>query len=285
VRHTVTATLTDQYGDPVSGVPVNFWSDAIVGDYGEAEGVRGEGGIADDADPFRDNDGLGGAKGTATAGNVRLSDHTDTDNDGVVDDGETVTYTQDDNFGGSDKTNRSGVARKSYNRDTDVQMTEIIGAVAVIGKRDGAATEPDGDDGDELPDQNREIDDIRADADADTDGKQDMRHYWAVEAGSAEVTGVARAVDTDANTVVIAIGGAANDDDGTNTLAKYDSNDQFNAGLATDTDAGGVKMATFEDDLEVGNTLVIDLASDPEPGVNEFRNNAAEVPDPDPCHV
>ena len=28
VRHTVTATLTDQYGDPVPGVVVNFWSNA-----------------------------------------------------------------------------------------------------------------------------------------------------------------------------------------------------------------------------------------------------------------
>ena len=41
----------------------------------------------------------------------------------------------------------------------------------------------------------------------------------------------ARAVDTDANTIVVAVGGSATDDGGTNTLAKYDSNDQFNAGL------------------------------------------------------
>ena len=31
VRHSVTATLLDQYGDPVSGAPIHFWSDANNG--------------------------------------------------------------------------------------------------------------------------------------------------------------------------------------------------------------------------------------------------------------
>ena len=32
VRHTVQATLVDQYGDPVSGVKIRFWSNANNGD-------------------------------------------------------------------------------------------------------------------------------------------------------------------------------------------------------------------------------------------------------------
>ena len=31
VRHSVTATLLDQYGDPVAGAPIDFWSDANNG--------------------------------------------------------------------------------------------------------------------------------------------------------------------------------------------------------------------------------------------------------------
>ena len=44
----------------------------------------------------------------------------------------------------------------------------------------------------------------------------------------------------------------------------------------TDAASGGVKMDVFEDGLEAtatkGGPVFIDLASDPEPGVNEFRN-------------
>ena len=279
VRHTVTATLTDQYGDPMPGVTVHFWSNAIVGDRGSV------GGTTEEDDLFRENDGLGGAKGTATVGGVEIGTWTDSDDDGEVDDNE-VAYAGTSNFGGTDKTNRSGVARKSYNRDTDVAMTEIIGAIAVIGNRDGIRDKDTNDDGDIDTDDDRsnmEFDDIRGDADPDTDGNQDMRHYWAVEAGDgALAVSPARAVDTDANTVVVAVGGAADADDGTNTLAKYDSNDQFNAGLSGDT--GGIKIDVFEENLEVGNELLIDMAADPEPGVNSFSNNTLGLPGAVICH-
>ena len=259
VRHTVTATLTDQYGDPISGVLVNFWSNANNAD--ESAGEL-------DAS----NNGLGGVKGEAAIGSVKSC--TDPDSEDMT---KCDTYDNvDDNFGGTDKTNRKGVARKSYNRDSDDDFTEMIGAIAVIGKRDGAATEPDGDDGGDEPDANDENDDIRADDDADTDGDQNMNHYWAEAAGDSSVVGDAVVVDTDANTVVI------QETDGANWLAMYDSNDQFNAGATGDT--GGVKMAIFEDNLEVDNTLVIDLASDPEPGVNSFTNNDLGVPDTVTCH-
>ena len=164
-------------------------------------------------------------------------------------------------------------------------MTEIIGAIAVIGNRDGVRTDDDAPTGSLPPivGRIREFDDILGDADPDTDGAQDMRHYWAEEAGDTALeASPARAVDTDANTVVVAVGGAANADDGTNTLAVYDSNDQFNAGLSGDD--GGVKIDVFEDNLKVGNAIVIDMAADPEPGVNRLTNNTLGVPDAVICH-
>lgn len=277
VRHTVTATLTDQYGDPVSGVLVNFWSNA------NNSNASGGGTPPTIQDADRNNDGLGGAKADPTsggaAGDGRICETPDGDDPTMCD-----SYQGNDNFGGSDKTNRSGVARKSYNRDSDASFTELIEAVAVIGKRDGALTEPAENQGDPMT-ANAENNDIRGDADPDEDGFQEMRHYWAVEAGDAEITASpVRAVDTDANTVVVASGGTVDNDEGTNTLAKYDSNDQFNAGSSDGGVAGGVKMDAFEDSLEVGNALVIDLAPDPEPGVNSFTNNAAVVPEATTCH-
>ena len=66
----------------------------------------------------------------------------------------------------------------------DASFTEIIGAIAVIGKRDGALTEDEDNDPNTALTANEENTDIRADADADTTGQQDMRHYWAEEAGA-----------------------------------------------------------------------------------------------------
>ena len=40
VRHSVTATLLDQYGDPVSGAPIHFWSDANNGNRRQQRGTR-----------------------------------------------------------------------------------------------------------------------------------------------------------------------------------------------------------------------------------------------------
>ena len=278
VRHTVTATLTDQYGDPVSGVRVYFWSDGINADYTSAG--REDDPTDDDDEPFTENDGLGGAKGSVLVGSAGMNTWTPASDTDTSVDADEVNYSGTDNFAGFDKTNRKGVARKSYNRDSDVSMTEMIEALAVIGKRDGAMTEPDADDDDEK-DRNIEIDDIRGDADADMAGVQMMMsHYWAEAIGSASTDNLeVVAIDTDANTIV-----AQDDDDNDkNLLAMYDSNDQFNASN------GGVKMAIFEDALKVGHVLVIDMASDPEPGVNSLTNNGTTavpvvVPADVTCH-
>ena len=282
VRHTVTATLTDQYGDPVPGVVVNFWSNA---NNSNATGPNDSDGNPTIQESDRTDDGLGGAKAdpssTGSPGSARTCGTEDTDDATMC--ANVGSFTGDDSFGGSDKTNRSGVARKSYNRDADTSFTEIINALAVIGKRDGALTEDEDDDAATPNTANLENDDIHGDADAVTEGNQALKHYWAIEAGDAALAASpARAVDTDANTVVVAVGGAADDDAGTNRLAKYDSNDQFNAGETGDT--GGVKMDVFEDNLKVGNEIIVDMASDPEPGVNRFTNNALGVPDAVDCH-
>jgi hypothetical protein len=120
-------------------------------------------------------------------------------------------------------------------------------------------------------------------------GSQDMSHYWATAVENM-ADGAVLVADTDANIIVIDTDDNANDDVITPMLAKYDSNDQFNHGPADVTASGGVKMDVFEDGLEAkatkGGPVFIDLASDPEPGVNEFRNahDDAEVPTGATCH-
>ena len=271
VRHSVTATLTDQYGDPVSGVPVHFWSDANSGNFTDTNNND----VQDsDEDSITLDDGLGGAKNSVLPGSIAVT-NVARDADGDV---TGVTYTEVDNFAAMDKTNRKGVASKSYHRDSTEPQTEVIGALAQIGERDGARLVDTNEDGsiDENDDTNMEYDDIRGDADADMDEAQDMNHYWAETIGSAELDNLkVVAVDTDANTVVV----QDTDDEAKNLLAEYDSNDQFNAS------DGGVKMATFEDDLEVDDILVINMANDPEPGVNSLTNGGATVPGSVTCHA
>ena len=135
VRHTVFATLTDRYGHPVSGVLVYFFSDADNGD--ETAG-----------DPDVAGDGSGGAGDSTDPGGVSLCSDTGAGAlDGVCDGG----FSGGDNFAGSDKTNRKGVGPQVVHRDLPAAMTERLRAVAVIGRRDGAATGPDGPDADDLP--------------------------------------------------------------------------------------------------------------------------------------
>ena len=48
------------------------------------------------------------------------------------------TRKTDDNFRSTVKTNRSGVAKQSYRRDSKVAQHETVDALYVVGKRDGA---------------------------------------------------------------------------------------------------------------------------------------------------
>ena len=250
----------------------------------------------------RDNDGLGGEKSSASSGSVGMNARTDTNNDGDIDDDDDVTYSGSDNFRSTVKTNRSGVAKQAYRRDSNVAQHEQIGAVYAVGKRDGAITEPNEEENDTededgvvtvdgkrdgaITERNEEMDDIHGDADVDTPESDNMNHYWATGVdGSAG--GAVLVADTDANTIVI--------DTRTDAevqaeapvkpeLAKYDSNDQFNHR------GDGVKMDVFEDGLKEkatkGGPVDIDLASDPEPGVNKFDNTNPEAaaPTADTCH-
>ena len=185
-----------------------------------------------------------------------------------------------DNFAGSDKTNRKGVARKSYNRDSDADYLERIGALAVIGKRDGTRTEDLDNDPNNALTANNENNDIWGDFIPDRSGPQPMNHFWAEEVGATAITNASvQVADKDANTVVVETV------DDRVVLAKYDSNDQYNhLSTADGGTAGGVTMATFEDTIEATDQMDIDLASDPEPGVNVFSNDSKSVPAPVTCH-
>ena len=116
------------------------------------------------------------------------------------------------------KTNRSGVAKQSYRRDSKVAQHETVDALYVVGKRDGAFTEPNEEDNDTTNDGTIQPmsaasgkidgamtepmigdDDIRGDADADTMGSQDMSHYWATAVENM-ADGDVLVADTDANT-------------------------------------------------------------------------------------
>ena len=343
VRHSVTATLLDQYGDPVSGAPIHFWSDGNNGNRrvddedvtedATAPPVRGD---QDDsawdsalttyltdtlpmehrptltdsesiaelekaaAKAFagiplhRDDDGLGGAKNSTTEGSIGMNVWTDVEDGsagvGVVEDVEIMHDGMADNFRSTVKTNRSGVAKQAYRRDAKTAQHETIGALYEVGKRDGAITEYlDGADREEDPTvRNLELDDIYGDADAVMARSQPMSHYWAMAVEDSE-DGPVLVADTDANTIVIDTrtdDQVRNNDQIIPMLAKYDSNDQFNHGVT----GGGVKMDVFERALKAkatkGGPVSINLASDPEPGVNVFRNEhtLVEVPTTDTCH-
>ena len=308
VRHSVTATLVDQYGDPVAGAPIRFWSDANNGnrraDDSQTDSVPpthpGDEATDDQLETYeeelaeflddplnRNDDGLGGAKGSTAVGSAKRSTWTDTNENFEVDDNEVVHTADPDNFRSVVKTNRSGAAKQAYRRDSKEAQHETVGAVYVIGKRDGAMTEySDGADREEDPDeQNDEFNDIHGDADAVTAGSQNMSHYWATAVENTAM-GTVLVGDTDAN--IIVIDGDDSDQTITPELAKYDSNDQFNHGAGADP--GGVKMDVFERALKAKATkagpMDIDLASDPEPGVNKFINQSdeAEVPETPTCH-
>ena len=169
VRNTLTATLLDQYADPVSGALINFWSNANNGDRGEPQAGTIGALVSIPADnratwlelsDNHANNGLGGAQAMVT---LATSDSVDTEvevkyrtvgsaitwEDGNSDDERQADeFSGADSFASSAKTNRRGVAWKSYHRDSDVAMTETIGVVHVIGKRDGDFTEGEDSDND-----------------------------------------------------------------------------------------------------------------------------------------
>lgn len=286
VRNSVTATLLDQYGDPVSGAPIHFWSNANNSDTTAGVGTA-------NATANTDNDGLGGAEtrpSRMALGETQASDGaagsartcTGTNADGACT-GYSATANEEnpkngDSFRSTVKTGRNGAAQQSYRRTSTAVMHEEIGAVYAVGERDGEwdATL-------DTPEPNTEADDIYGDADADTDGSQNMSHYWAPAlAGGTSDEGTVLVADTDANVIVI------DTDDQANVvvpaLAKYDSNDNFHHDEAVADTADGVKQDTFEKGLEADDNLVITLARDPEPGVNTFRNEGAEVPVAPTCH-
>ena len=193
------------------------------------------------------DDGLGGAKASANVGSVGQNKFMDgfvSETDGVVDDsgpkngrvddGEVINDGMADNFRSVVKTNRSGVAKQAYRRDAKAAQHEVIGAVHVVGKRDGALTEHRRcyrSRGRSRYAMNLEFNDIYGDADAITSGSQNMDHYWAT-AVEDEQSGKVLVGDTDANIIVIDTNTDGPAEDGSSTitpmLAKYDSNDQFN---------------------------------------------------------
>ena len=84
------------------------------------------------------------------------------------------------------------------------------------------------------------------------------RQYWiAPFSGSANGSGSIRILDTDDNTIVVASGNDA-------FLIEYDDNDQY----TVDTDP--VRLAVFEENLTVGDTLEYDIVDPDEETVNSF---------------
>jgi hypothetical protein len=219
VRHTVRATLVDQYGDPVSGVKVRLWSNA-----NNADGT--------DADPVTWNDGLGGLdriewsddetdilasieESTRSDGTV-VEAGTDADdalpdvlagdakrNKGTAGDDAAGEFTGEligaiavpnvFNYADERTTNRRGVATKSYSRDSKAAFAEVIYAAFNHNPDDG---DNDYDEGEDLPNQptfnnvgedvaspNPNYDPYYSEMNArELDLEDRMIHYWGVKA-------------------------------------------------------------------------------------------------------
>ena len=118
VRHTVRASLVDQYGDPVSGVKIRFWSNANNVDDNES--------VTDNWD-----NGLGGLdRYEFEFDQSMIEDDTneiDTGDpkttNGVAD---VSTAPDEHNYADERTTNRRGVATKSYSRDEGESFVETI---------------------------------------------------------------------------------------------------------------------------------------------------------------
>jgi hypothetical protein len=246
VRHTVQATLVDQYGDPVRGVKVRFWSDANNRD-------------DDDA-----NDGLGGLDRDAD-GEV-MDDNSATDEE---DESAAATGSAED-YADERTTNRRGVATKFYNRDSEASQVETITAAFNLNPGDGQA-DGDGDD---------------TDMDFDDTGETiTAMHFWAVEADDdSEITGdTVVAIDTDSNMLVVRNGSTntvwiVNYD--SNDQFSVGSGDDPGAVTASVFES---TLADGSDDEVAASTLNVAMAEDPGDGVNKLTNTNGTVPDAPDC--
>jgi hypothetical protein len=311
VRHTVRASLVDQYGDPVSGAKIRFWSNADNAD------MEGSG---DDAEPIPWNNGLGGLDRyefsedetmiVATDNEIDVGDvKTDDDGDALA-----IAAADEHNYADERTTNRRGVATKSYSRDAEEAYVETIMAAFNHNPDDGDTDTDEGED----PVNNPDFEDVGMNTDDDPyffddidvvaeDDEFEGRaldltamavHYWATEADDRNDSPTdaltAVVVDTDSNLVVVtdnADSDTAPEADDEVLIVIYDSNDQFN------TTSARVTMSYFEDtlededdadtaDVDERSLLTFELEEDPEDGVNRITNtNGANPSAPGRCVV
>ena len=250
VRHTVQATLVDQYGDPISGVKVRFWSDANNGD--------------DAGDDPTANDGLGGLN-RLDSNDAATDDNDDPDLRQVAG---TVEHYADERT-----TNRRGVATKFYNRDSEASQVEVIRAAYNLDSENDTVG----------LDNERGTDDDVAVFDADEGEIVMINHYWAVEAdtGDTIASDTVVVIDTDSNLVVV-----RDETSHTVWIVNYDGNDQFTdtTGAVTMSGFEASLMDGSEDGGDATATLLTaSLAADPGDGVNTVENTNGRGPDADPC--
>ena len=319
VRHTVRAELVDQYGDPVSGAKIRFWSNARNDD--------------DDTNPVpvTYNNGLGGLDRYEYVDGGPDVDMIEADND--IDTGDPKTTAGVANASGDPDvrdyadertTNRRGIATKSYSRDAGGAYVETISVAFNHNPDDGNVDTMDDD-----PVNNPDFldmggtDDIREVtemvsydpywvpnptsipdlefSERELDLMKTEVHYWATEAddqsvGTTALTAVV--VSTDTNSVVVTdnVDGEEVAPDDMVLIVTYDSNDQFNVSNATG--AARVTMSYFESVLtadgsdnddttdEFASMLTFDLEEDPEEEVNTFTITNGRLPTtPGPCVI
>ena len=213
--NTVTATLTDQYGDPVSRQVVEFASD-------DAAGIGAAPASGDDpvALQYYDASRLTHAP---TEPNLNRA-------------GGTIRSGVDSTRGLSGTalktrkktTNRRGEAALTYNRNSSATGIETITA-RVKAEKENPLSEA------RTTDRHEDKWDIRS---GDIVAAERIYHYWAEEPdkdGSAQ--GRLMVKDTDNNRLILV-------DGGTVSLVEYDSNDQF------DATSGPALLADFEKDIK-----------------------------------
>ena len=285
VRHTVRATLVDQYGDPVSGAKIRFWSIADNTrdpDTDEVTRDNGLGGI--DRYEFAEDSAVIGTDDINTGDSKR-----DAATEKIIG---AIAVPNVDNYADERTTNRRGVTTKSYSRDAEEAFIEIIYAAFNHNPDDGDDEDDDSNlDGEQDPANNPDFTDVGNGADNPEgyfgdfagDVKYEERaldletkvaHYWATVADdrdNSDVPLTAVVVDTDRNLVVgtdnspassetteedyLAVKGdfAADPESDRVLIVVYDSNDQFNTGPITTENPEGafrVTMSFFESQLD-----------------------------------
>ena len=218
--NTVTATLTDQYGDPVSRQAVEFASD-------DAAGIGAAASAADLTD-------LAGRVALQYYDASRLT-HAPTEPN-LNRAGGTIRSGVDSTRGLSGAalrprtktTNRQGVAALTYNRKSSATGIETITA-RVKAEKQNPLSEA------RTTDRHEDKWDIRS---GDIVAAERIYHYWAEEPGKdGSAQGRLMVKDTDNNRLILVDGDAV-------SLVEYDSNDQF------DATTGPALLADFEKDLE-----------------------------------